>query len=266
MKHSKTIRNYPGSHRQLSEEMGDLFYDSLAELLKLLAEKISRDSSSDRALSRLKLASELSAAAVDLHGASEHVSAAWQICEPYVRAWGNNDEATATPRPLVIFSHGKESGPNGQKIAALVYIAREYGADVIVPNYREITTDPTTGLSIPPQIIDQDAPGESERRVAFLLNEICRNLASYCQLILVGSSMGSYVSTVASSVLKPDGLFLLAPAFYMPGYQEQDPVPHAGLTWVVHGYQDETIPVENSIRFARQHDITLHLLPGDHRL
>ena len=89
-------------------------------------------------------------------------------------------------------------------------------------------------------------------------------------LILVGSSMGGYVATVASSVLKPIGLFLMAPAFYMPGYPEQHPVPHAGAVSVVHGWSDEIIPVEHSIRFARGFSqstrMELHLIEDDHRL
>ena len=89
-------------------------------------------------------------------------------------------------------------------------------------------------------------------------------------LILVGSSMGGYVATVASSVLKPEGLFLLAPAFYMPGYPEQNLVPNARAVRVVHGWSDEVFPVEHSIRFARKFSATtrmeLHLIEDDHRL
>jgi hypothetical protein len=37
-------------------------------------------------------------------------------------------------------------------------------------------------------------------------------LAMGLRLVLVGSSMGGYVSTIASQSLKPAGLFLMAPA------------------------------------------------------
>ena len=85
-------------------------------------------------------------------------------------------------------------------------------------------------------------------------------------LILVGSSMGGYVSTVASSVLKPSGLFLLAPAFYIPGYKEQDPEPNTRNTAIAHGLNDTVVPLDNSIRFAKKHHVSLHILESDHRL
>jgi len=85
-------------------------------------------------------------------------------------------------------------------------------------------------------------------------------------LILVGSSMGGYVSTVASETLKPEALFLMAPAFYLPGYANQTPRSGARQTCIVTGWRDEVIPVEHSIRFAQAQKATLHILDGDHRL
>ena len=155
---------------------------------------------------------------------------------------------------LVVFSHGKESGPLGSKIRALMRVAELHGARTLSVNYRE---HPDGGG------IDHDAPGEADRRVAQLL---ATALPAHDRLVLVGSSMGGYVSTVASQHLKPDGLFLLAPAFYLPGYACQDLAPHAAPTLIVHGWGDDVVPPDNSIRFARQHRCALHLLDGDHRL
>ena len=155
---------------------------------------------------------------------------------------------------LVVFSHGKESGPLGSKFQALMRVAEQQGACTLSVNYRECA-DGTA--------IDHDAPGEADRRVAQLL--VTRLPAHTC-LVLVGSSMGGYVSAVASEKLKPEGLFLLAPAFYLPGYACQDPVPRAGSTLIVHGWGDDVVPLDHSIRFARQHHCALHLLDGDHRL
>ena len=78
--------------------------------------------------------------------------------------------------------------------------------------------------------------------------------------------MGGYVSTVASIRLPVDGLFLLAPAFYLPGYANQDLTPRAKTTMIVHGWGDDVVPAQNSIRFAKAHKCDLHLLDGDHRL
>jgi predicted esterase len=146
-------------------------------------------------------------------------------------------------RPLVLFAHGKESGPWGSKIRHLAEIAQGLGTKVLSPDYSEIVSP--------------------DERVAYLLS---LELPPHSQLILVGSSMGGYVSTVASAKLNPAGLFLMAPAFGLPGYAEQNPVPKAGAICVVHGWRDEVVPVEHGIRFAAQHRAELHVLDADHRL
>jgi pimeloyl-ACP methyl ester carboxylesterase len=84
--------------------------------------------------------------------------------------------------------------------------------------------------------------------------------------ILVGSSMGGHVAASASAQAPASGLFLIAPAFYMPGYEALTPEPSCPLVSVVHGWDDEVVPVENSIRWSREHGAELHLIPGDHRL
>lgn len=155
---------------------------------------------------------------------------------------------------LVVFSHGKESGPWGSKIRALADVAERLGAHVLSVDYRE---HPAGTMQ------DQNAVGEADRRVGQLLSI---TLPEHRQLVLVGSSMGGYVSTVASVRLPVAGLFLLAPAFYLSGYANQDLTPRAKKTMIVHGWSDDVVPAQNSIRFARQHQCDLHLLDGDHRL
>jgi alpha-beta hydrolase superfamily lysophospholipase len=149
-----------------------------------------------------------------------------------------------TSAGIVYFAHGKESGPDGSKIRVLSDIALARGFQVESLDYR--------GME------DPDA------RVDKLLSRATED--PHETLVLVGSSMGAYVSTVASTALRPAGLFLLAPALYLHGYANQDPAPGAGLTAVVHGWHDEVVPVDNAIRFARRHAAALHLLDGDHRL
>jgi predicted esterase len=146
-------------------------------------------------------------------------------------------------KTLVIFAHGKESGPWGLKIRHLAGIAEQLGAEVLSPDY-------------------SDLPDAAER-VARLL---ALPLPAHDRLILAGSSMGGYVSTVASKTLKPAGLFLMAPAFYMPGYAEENQKPVADKVCVVFGWQDEIIPVEHGIRFAQTHHAQLHVMDSDHRL
>ena len=143
----------------------------------------------------------------------------------------------------VYFNHGKESGPWGDKITRLAEVARGHGCAVESLDYSGMT-DPDARIQT---LLDSDA-------------------ARATGLVLVGSSMGSYVAAVASASLRPLGLFLLAPAFYLPNFPIQEPVPYAKSVTLVHGWKDELIPPENSIRYARRFDATLHLVDSDHRL
>lgn len=155
---------------------------------------------------------------------------------------------------LVVFSHGKESGPMGSKIRALMNVAVNLGAQAVSVDYSEHPV----GI-----FHDQNAAEEAERRVKQLVST---DLPVHRQLVLVGSSMGGYVSTVASHDMSVAGLFLLAPAFYLPGYAIQELAPSTSNTLLVHGWRDDVVPVQNSIRFAQLHRCDLHLLDGDHRL
>lgn len=144
---------------------------------------------------------------------------------------------------LVLFSHGKESGPWGSKIRYLADLAVQQGCAVLSPDY--------SGMDDPAARIDQ------------LLG---LDLPAHDRLVMVGSSMGGYVATAASATLKPAGLFLLAPAFGMADYPEAYPAPSAGAICVLHGWRDDIVPPERGIYFALQHRAELHVLDGDHRL
>ena len=144
----------------------------------------------------------------------------------------------------IIFSHGKESGPWGAKIKYLADIASANGFEVESVDYR------STELA--------------DERVNILTEVAADSIAN--ELILVGSSMGGYVSTVFSSQHEVKGVFLLAPALGMPGYDTQYCKPKCAHVAIVHGWHDDIIPAENSIDFAKENNCTLHLIDGDHRL
>jgi predicted esterase len=84
--------------------------------------------------------------------------------------------------------------------------------------------------------------------------------------LLVGSSMGGYVSLVASATVQPAAIFLMAPALYMPGSKVQQYHSKSAHIEIVHGWSDDVIPAQNSIDYAHQADCTLHLIRGDHSL
>lgn len=143
----------------------------------------------------------------------------------------------------VIFSHGQESGPWGTKIRAMAERARSLGCKVDSIDYQ--------GISDPAERVDK-------------LKSECSHIDD--KLILVGSSMGGHVATAAAEELGAAGLFVLAPAYYMPGYEELTPPPPSLPICIVHGWHDDIVPAENSIRFAKSCGATLHLVNGDHRL
>lgn len=146
--------------------------------------------------------------------------------------------------PFICFSHGKESDPWGTKIAAMADLARDRGLSVESLDYR--------GMSDPAARVEK-------------LVDYCAALG--CPLVLVGSSLGGHVAAAASMRL-PDvrGLFLLAPAFYVPGYEAHTPEPQAARITIVHGWRDDVIPASHSVRFAAKYRANLHLIDGDHRL
>ena len=143
----------------------------------------------------------------------------------------------------VIFSHGQESGPWGTKIRAMAELARSMGCEADSIDYQGIA-DPA-------------------ERVEKCVRE-CEALED--TLVLVGSSMGGHVATAAAQRVGAAGLFVLAPAYYMEGYEELTPVPPSIPICIVHGWHDDIVPVENSIRYARECSATLHIIDGDHRL
>jgi len=71
---------------------------------------------------------------------------------------------------------------------------------------------------------------------------------------------------VASESIKPQGLFLLAPAFYLSGYRQAEFKPTAEDIRVFHGWQDDIVPPENAWRFCQKHRIRLSLYDTDHRM
>lgn len=143
----------------------------------------------------------------------------------------------------MVFSHGKESGPWGAKITAMAVVARELDLGVESVDYRGMD-DPMLRVE---KLVEMGGQLEGP-------------------LLLVGSSMGGHVAAAAATPLKAKALFLLAPAFYMPGFEKYTPQNVGVPTAIVHGWHDAVVPVENSIRWARAHRSTLHVLDSDHRL
>jgi len=152
----------------------------------------------------------------------------------------------ATAKPLLILSHGLESGPDATKVSALARVATALGFDSIRPDYRDL-----------------DA-GRDVRRIDDRIARLTQT-AGDARVILAGSSLGAFISGFASNELRCEGLFLIALPLEIPGYHrcfEAAPVPTA----LVHGWDDELCPVDAAIGFARARGNTITLVRDDHRL
>lgn len=147
---------------------------------------------------------------------------------------------------LIIFSHGKESGPNGNKIRILTEVAHQYGFETLSVDYTSCKN--------------------ASERVVLLRRIISENKAK--SKVLVGSSMGGYVATVLASEVAVSGLFLLCPALYMPAseYEAQTYAPKCDTIEIIHGWDDDVVPFKNSITFGRKTKAILHLVNDNHPL
>jgi len=143
----------------------------------------------------------------------------------------------------IYFSHGKKHGPTDPKILQLKEIAEK--------------------LNFNPIIIDATYTTLPDKRVADLI-EITKQEKEN-DFILVGSSMGGYVSLIVSERIKPKGIFLLAPALYINGYQQQKfkQLDVKDFT-IIHGWNDKIVPIENSIKYSTSKKCNLHLIPTNH--
>ena len=115
----------------------------------------------------------------------------------------------------VYFAHGQESGPWGTKIKRLAQVAENLNFRVFSPDYSGIKS----GYGRVEKLLSLQ-PSATE------------------QLILVGLSMGSWVSLYASEKLKPKGLFLMASAVGLENLEPTSPKPIAEKTLMVHGWND----------------------------
>ena len=142
----------------------------------------------------------------------------------------------------IILSHGRESGPNATKITRLDEIASARGYHCQRPDY--------------------GTEAEAAARIEKLLTHIDGNAASR---VLAGSSMGAYISAMASLQVDVAGLFLLAPPIFFRGTEAAMRLRCAKVT-IIHGWHDELIDPAEVIGFARAYGAKLVLVKDDHRL
>jgi predicted alpha/beta hydrolase family esterase len=142
----------------------------------------------------------------------------------------------------LILSHGMESGPGATKISALAQLAQARGIRALRPDYRDQAQWSDRQARLEALIADQEGP-----------------------VALVGSSIGAYISALASTRVTVTGLFLLAPPIEaLPRLPRVS--ARAAQIWITHGWDDELIDAMQVVQFAAELKARLLLLDSDHRL
>ena len=152
-------------------------------------------------------------------------------------------------RGQIILSHGSDSGPDAIKVSVLAALAESLGWRTQRPDYR---TDDARGHA-----------GSVAPRIARLRATI---EALDAPPLLVGSSMGAFVSGLASLDVPVAGLLLLATPSEIPGYARAFDLRRGVPTLLIHGWRDEVCPLAGVHAFAGQRRLPMLVLDDDHRL
>ena len=151
-----------------------------------------------------------------------------------------------------ILSHGFESGPGATKVTALAEAAAALGWTWECPDY----TDLDARQAISPM-------GDVPERLQRLL-ELARLPRERGPVVLAGSSLGAYISGLASLQVPVAGLFLMAPPIRM---HAEHPIDAADVPLsIIHGWHDELIPSGEVVAWAHARRARLLLVDDGHRL
>ncbi len=152
-------------------------------------------------------------------------------------------------RGQIILSHGSDSAPDATKVSVLAAFAETLGWQTQRPDYRSDDAPGYAG-SVAPRI---------ERLVAAI--DTCA-----APPVLVGSSMGAFVSGLASLQRPVAGLFLLATPSEIPGYRQAFDLTEGVPALLYHGWRDDICPPEGVLVFAGRRRLPLIMVDDDHRL
>ena len=151
-----------------------------------------------------------------------------------------------------ILSHGFESGPDASKVTALAETAERMGWTHERPDYTDL--DARRDVS---EV--GDVPARLQR-----LHGLARAAAARGPVVLAGSSLGAYICGHVSRLVPVAGLFLMAPPVRLDESHpiEADTVPIS----IIHGWDDELIPADDVVGWARARRATLLMVDDGHRL
>lgn len=147
-----------------------------------------------------------------------------------------------------ILSHGLDSSPEATKVSAMARVAAEMGWTSERPDYRDI--DATRDVR------------EVDNRLRRLVDAA---RAAPGPLVLAGSSLGAFVSALATLEVDCVGLFLMAPPIVLPDYPTMLAARDLPTT-VIHGWHDELIPAFDVVAWTQRRSDHLILVDDEHRL
>ncbi len=148
-----------------------------------------------------------------------------------------------------ILSHGFDSSPQATKVSALAAVAESMGFTTERPDYSTCDTHGLVGSVAPRMDLLRD-----------------RMRASGGAPILVGSSLGAFVSGLVSLDAPCAGLFLMASPAAIPGYPSVFAVTPGVPCLLIHGFDDDVCLPDAIAAFARRAHVPTLLLPDGHRL
>lgn len=151
-----------------------------------------------------------------------------------------------------ILSHGFESGPDATKVTALALAAEACGWTHERPDYTAYDSDRAAGEL-----------GDVGARLVHLVR-LAAVAAKNGPVVLAGSSLGAYISGLASLQVGIKALYLMAPPIHLGADHEI----HAATvpTAIIHGWHDELIPAADVVAWARARNDELLLVNDSHRL
>ncbi|CAN5319659.1 alpha/beta hydrolase [soil metagenome] len=153
---------------------------------------------------------------------------------------------------VAIISHGLQSSSAATKATALSEVGELLGWHCIRPDYQDLDQSP-----------DHQPFGNVVARIARLA-ALAREHAG-APLVLAGSSMGAFVSAHVSLAVPVLGLYLMAPPARLENTDVQLQAA-AVPTWILHGWNDELIPADDVVRWAKARNDRLLLVDDGHRL
>ncbi len=152
-------------------------------------------------------------------------------------------------RGQVILSHGSDSGPDATKVSQLAALAESLGWRTQRPDYRADDARGHAG-SVAPRIA----------RLRATIEELD------APPLLVGSSMGAFVSGLVTLDVPVAGVLLLATPGAIPGYARAFDLAAGVPAAMIHGWRDEVCPLSAVYAFSASRRLPLLVLDDDHRL